>query len=345
MILTIVFAILVFSLIIFVHELGHFLAARLFGVRVHEFAIGMGPTVYSRTKGETKYSIRAIPMGGFCSMEGEDCESDDEKSFSAKPRYARFIILAAGATMNVLLGFLICLCFVAYSASIGGVASVKVDTVIEQSDLSGFLQPGDRIVSLNGQRINIKRDIDFIMQQNGGKECEIVIKRDGKKLSATFKPYETKYTDGSPAYIIGFAPKVERANPVNVFREAFFQTVWMGKLVFVSLGMLISGKANVKDVSGPVGVVSAMNTTARSGGLLSLIYLASFISVNIGIMNLLPIPALDGGRIFFVIVEAIRRKPIPPEKEGIVHFIGLVLLMGIMVFATWNDILKLINHL
>lgn len=345
MILTIVFAILVFSLIIFVHELGHFLAARLFGVKVHEFAIGMGPTVYSRTKGETKYSIRAIPMGGFCSMEGEDCESDDENSFSAKPRYARFIILAAGATMNVLLGFLICLCFVAYSASIGGVASVKVDTVIEQSDLSGFLQPGDRIVSLNGQRINIKRDIDFIMQQNGGKDCEIVIKRDGKKLSATFKPYETKYTDGSPAYIIGFTPKVERANPVNVFREAFFQTVWMGKLVFVSLGMLISGKANVKDVSGPVGVVSAMNTTARSGGLLSLIYLASFISVNIGIMNLLPVPALDGGRIFFVIVEAIRRKPIPPEKEGIVHFIGLVLLMGIMVFATWNDILKLIKHL
>lgn len=343
MILTIIFAILFFSLIIFVHELGHFLTARLFKVRVHEFAIGMGPAIYSRTKGDTKYSVRAIPMGGFCSMEGEDCDSDDENAFSSKPRYARLIILAAGAAMNIILGFIICLIFVTHGAVSNGVATVKVDTVMEESSLSGFLMQGDRIVSVNGQKVNIKRDIDFAMQQSGGGDCEIVISRGGNKLSKTFMPYTAKYTDGSPAYLIGFTPIIEKVNPFNVVRESFFQTIWMGKLVFVSLGMLFHGEASVQDVSGPVGVVSAMNTTARTGGWLSLLYLASFISVNIGIMNLLPIPALDGGRIFFVIVEAIRRKPIPPEKEGIVHFIGLVLLVGIMIFATWNDIVKLIR--
>ncbi len=343
MIVTVIFAIVIFSLIIFVHELGHFLTARMFGVKVHEFAIGMGPAIYSKQKGDTKYSVRAIPMGGFCSMEGEDCESEDEGSFSSKPWYAKFVILAAGATMNVLLGFVICLIFVTATSAGTGVASVTVDKVIEESQAAEFLQPGDRVVAINGERVNIKRDIDFIMSRNGNKEYEITVKRNGEKLTKILKPYETQYTDGTPAYLIGFTAAVEKANPVNVLKEAFFQTIWMGKLVFVSLGMLIGGQASVQDVSGPVGVVSAMNTTAQTGGLISLLYLASFITVNIGIMNLLPIPALDGGRIFFVLIEAIRRKPIPPEKEGVVHFIGLILLVGIMIFATWNDIMRLIT--
>ena len=342
MAVTIIFAILMFSLIIFVHELGHFICARIFGVKVHEFAIGMGPAIFSKQRGETKYSVRAIPVGGFCSMEGEDCESGDEGSFSAKPWYARLVILAAGAGMNVILGFLVCLIFVAATSS-GGIAGTQVDSVMEQSDLADFLREGDRIVSINGARVHIKRDIDFAMQQNGGAEFDIVIKRGSEKLSGTFSPYEAKYTDGTPAYLIGFTPKIEKATPVTVVKEAFFQTVWMGKLVFVSLGMLLRGQAKVSEVSGPVGVVGAMNTTARTGGFVSLIYLAAFISVNIGLMNLLPIPALDGGRIFFVLVEALRRKPIPPEREGLVHFVGLILLMAVMVLATWNDILKLIN--
>lgn len=342
MILTIVFAVLMFSLIIFVHEFGHFITARLFGVKVHEFAIGMGPTIFSKQKGATKYSVRAIPMGGFCSMEGEDCKSDDEGSFSSKPWYARLIILAAGAGMNVVLGFVICLIFVAATSS-GGIVGTTVDTVMEQSELHDFLREGDKIVSVNGTKIHIKRDIDFAMQQNGADKFDIVIKRDGKLLSGTFSPYKTQYTDRTPAYLIGFTPKINAATPVSVVKEAFFQTVWMSKLVFVSLGMLLQGQAKVSEVSGPVGVVGAMNTTAQTGGFIGLIYLAAFISVNIGLMNLLPIPALDGGRIFFVLIEAVRRKPIPPEKEGIVHFIGLVLLMGVMLFATWNDIIRLIN--
>ncbi len=341
MIWTILFALVMFSLIIFVHEFGHFLAARLFKIKVHEFAIGMGPKIFSKQKGETKYSVRMFPMGGFCSMEGEDSVSEDEGSFSAKPWYAKLVVLAAGAGMNIVLGFIICLLFVAIASS--NVSTTTVDSVLEQSSLADFLQEGDKIVSINGERVNIKRDIDFIMQQNGGTDCEIEIKRNGEKIKKTFTPLETKYTDGTPAYIIGFVPKVEKANPINIIREAFFQTIWMGKLVFVSIGMLISGQAGMGDVSGPIGVVGAMNTTAQSGGFIALLYMAGFISVNIGLMNLLPVPALDGGRIFFVLIEAIRRKPIPPEKEGIIHFVGLILLVGIMVLATWNDISKLIG--
>ncbi|MDO4743849.1 MAG: RIP metalloprotease RseP [Clostridia bacterium] len=344
MIWTVLFALLIFSLIIFVHELGHFLSARIFGVKVHEFAIGMGPKIFSKTKGETKYSIRAIPIGGFCSMEGEDEKSDDEGSFSGKPWYQKLIILAAGALMNVFLGFIISVIFVAFSSANSGISTVTVDSVLEQSPLYGFLQQGDEVLKINGKSVNIKRDIDFAMQQANGEDCEITIKRDGEVLTKKFKPLAAKYTDGTPAFMIGFIPVIEKATVFNVVREGFYQTIWMGKLVFVSLGMLIGGQAQVSDVSGPVGVVDAMNTQAQTGGFIALLYLAGFISVNIGIMNLLPIPALDGGRIFFVLIEAIRRKPIPPEKEGIVHFIGLVLLMGIMVFATWNDILRLINH-
>ena len=189
MIVTVIFAIVIFSLIIFVHELGHFLTARMFGVKVHEFAIGMGPAIYSKQKGDTKYSVRIIPMGGFCSMEGEDCESEDEGSFSSKPWYAKFIILAAGATMNVLLGFVICLIFVASTSAGTGVASVTVDTVLEESQAADFLQPGDKVVAINGERVNIKRDIDFIMSRNGNKEYEITVKRNGEKLTKMLKPY------------------------------------------------------------------------------------------------------------------------------------------------------------
>lgn len=344
MIWTIIFAILFFSLIIFVHELGHFVTARIFKVKVHEFALGMGPKIFSKVKGETRYSLRAIPIGGFCSMEGEDTDSDDEGSFSRKPWYAKLVVLAAGAAMNVVLGFVVCTLFVGISSASTGVSTVTVDKVMETADVANFLKPGDRIVEINGTRVNIRRDIDFAMQQGGGKESRITVVRDGQRVSGAFEPYVAQYEDGTPAYLVGFNPKVEKANVFNVMRESFFQTVWMGKLVFVSLGMLISGEASVGEVSGPVGVVGAMNDAAQMGGMLgflNLLYLAAFISVNIGIMNLLPIPALDGGRILFVLVEAVRRKPIPPEKEGVVHFIGLVLLMGVMVFATWNDIMKL----
>lgn len=347
MIWTIIFAVLFFSLIIFVHEFGHFITARIFGVKVHEFAIGMGPKLISWWgKKQTRYSIRLIPMGGFCKMEGEDEESQDEGSFSGKPWYARLIILAAGAAMNVLLGFVISTVFVGLLYSGNGIPSTVVENVAQDASVAEFLQPGDKIIKINGQKINIKRDIDFAMQESGGAESEMTFVRNGEKITKQFKPYIAQYTDGTPAYLVGINIKTEPLNMFNLVRESFCQTVWMGKMVYVSLGMMISGKVGVNELSGPVGVVGVMNETAQQGGiegLINLLFLGAFISVNIGIMNLLPIPALDGGRIFFVIIEAIRRKPIPPEKEGVVHFIGLVLLFGLMIFATWNDIVRLIS--
>lgn len=345
MIGTLIFALLVFSLIIFVHELGHFLTARLFGVKVHEFAIGMGPQLFARKRGETKYSIRAVPMGGFCSMEGEDAASDDSGSFSKKPWYARFVILAAGATMNIILGFLICTLFVSLYYKSVGIPTTTVGKVMDYSPLYDFLEPGDRIISVDGQRVNIKRDIDFIMQQSDGSECDITVKRGSERLTKTFAPYTAKQNDGSAAYLIGFTAEIKPMSVFGVLRESFFQTLWTVKLVFVSLKMLLTGGASVADVSGPVGIVSTMNTAAhQQNGFIALLYLAALISVNIGVMNLLPFPALDGGRIFFVLVEAVRRKPIPPEKEGVVHFIGMALLIALMIVATWNDILRLIGH-
>lgn len=343
---TIIYAILFFSLIIFVHELGHFVTARLFGVTVHEFAIGMGPKLISWGKKGTKYSIRAIPVGGFCQMEGEDEDSDSEGSFSRKPWYARLIILASGAIMNIILGFVVCIIYVTVmSSQTGFITTTTVDEVVTEAPAVNSIQPGDKIVEINGSTVNIKRDLDFELQMAGEKTSEIVVERNGKEISFKAAPMDVEYEDGTKGYRMGVVLKTEKPGFLNILHESFYQTIWMGKTVFVSLGMLIRGEAGMDEVSGPVGVVSTMSTVAQGGGivaLLNLLMLGSLISVNIGIMNLLPFPALDGGRIFFVLVEAIRRKPIPPQKEGIVHMIGLVLLFGLMIFATWNDIMKLI---
>lgn len=350
MIWTIIAALVIFSVIIFVHELGHFLAARMFGVRVNEFAIGMGPTLFKRQGKQTLYSVRAIPMGGFCALEGENGDeekengetTDPEEAFYTKKPIPKIIILAAGAAMNLLLGFLIVTSLVCVSAAMnGGIASTVVQSVEPGSDAAGFLQEGDKITAINGRSVHIKRDLSFELSRSGGEESTLTFKRDGKKYTETFMPMETQYEDGSSGYIVGFNVATTKANIFSIIHEGFFQTVWMVKLVFVSIGMLFSGEAGISDMSGPVGVVSAMNTMAQSGWF-DFLFFAAFLAVNIGIMNLLPLPALDGGRIFFVLVELVRRKPISPEKEGVVHFIGFVLLIALMLFVTWHDVVRLI---
>lgn len=343
-VLIVLAAVLVFGVIIFVHELGHFITAKIFGVKVNEFAIGMGPTLFKKHGKETVYSVRAIPMGGFCAMEGEDEENDDPRAFNNKKPWQRMIILAAGAAMNLLLGFVIVTIIVTSSGSQNGfIPSTTVESVEEESDAARFLQPGDRIVGINGTRVNIRRDLSFEMGMYGGSgECELKFKRDGKTHTEKFTPMKTTLEDGSPYYLVGFTIKQDPVNLLTVLRESFFQTVWMVKIVFVSLGMLLKGEAGVSDLSGPVGVVSAMSTVARSG-IMDFIFFAGFLAVNIGVMNLLPLPALDGGRIFFVLIEIIFRKPVPRDKEGYVHFAGFLLLIGLMIYVTWNDIVKLIK--
>lgn len=342
MIWTIIGAILIFSVIIFVHELGHFVAAKAFGVNVLEFAIGMGPAIWKKQGKSTLYSIRAIPMGGFCKMEGEDEDTGTDGAFSRKKPLPKIVILIAGAAMNILLGFIIVVTVTGVSAARnGGIASTVVESVNPEAQAAQFLQPGDKIVKVNDTTVHIKRDISFELSNAGGGESKVEFIRDGQRYRESFTPMQIKYDDGSVGYVIGFNVAAEKPGILNVLHESVFQTVWMVKLVFVSLGMLLGGKASVSDMSGPVGVVSAMNTAAQSGWL-NFLFFAAFLTVNIGVMNLLPLPALDGGRTVFALIELIFRKPVPVEKEGIVHFVGFVLLIALMVFVTWNDIVRLI---
>lgn len=345
MLLTIVAAVLIFSVIIFVHEFGHFIAARIFGVTVHEFAIGMGPVLWKKQgKGETVYSVRAIPMGGFCQLEGEDEESDSPGAFNNKKPIPRIVILVAGVVMNLLLGFVLVLGLMTTSAVVNdGLTSTVVEKVDPNSSAAAFLEPGDRIVGVNGKRVNIQRDLSFELSRIGKQKATLTVERGDERFTEEFVPMEMTYEDGSKGYLVGFNIAIQPVTVWGVLRESFFQTVWMGKLVFVSLGMLLSGEAGMQDMSGPVGVVSAMNTVAQSG-LLPLLYFAAFLAVNIGLMNLLPLPALDGGRIIFVLIELIFRKPVPRDKEGWVHFVGFALLILLMVYVTWNDIVRLFSR-
>ena len=294
MIWTILGAILIFSVIIFVHELGHFIAAKAFGVNVLEFAIGMGPAIWKKQGKNTLYSIRAVPIGGFCKMEGEDEDTGTDSAFSRKKPLPKIIILIAGAAMNILLGFIIVVTVTGVSAARnGGLASTVVESVNPDAQAAQFLQPGDKIVKVNNTAVHIKRDISFELSNAGGGESTVEFIRDGQRYRETFTPMQIKYDDGSVGYVIGFNVAADRPGILNVLHESVFQTVWMVKLVFVSIGMLLGGKASVSDMSGPVGVVSAMNTAAQSGWL-NFLFFAAFLTVNIGVMNLLPLPALDG---------------------------------------------------
>lgn len=341
MILTIIAAVIVFSVIIFVHEFGHFISARIFGVTVNEFAIGMGPALYKKQGKSTLYSVRAIPMGGYCKMEGEDEDSDIPGSFSRQKPIPRIIILAAGACMNLILGFVILLCLVTVSAfQSGGIAGTTVESVNPTASAASFLQPGDRITAINGKSVHIRHDLSFELSSSGQKESTLTYVRDGEKYTQSFIPSEVVYEDGSTGYVVGFNIKIEPISLGGIIHEAFFRTVWMVKLVFVSLGMLFSGEAGLNELSGPVGVVSAMNTVAQNG-IFEFLFFAAFLAVNIGMMNLLPLPALDGGRIFFALAELVLRKPVPREKEGWVHAIGFILLIMLMLYATFNDIVRI----
>lgn len=342
MIWTIIGAVIIFSVIIFVHELGHFLAARAFGVKVLEFAIGMGPKILKKQRGETLYSIRAIPFGGFCSMEGEDSESQSEGAFSGKPWYARLIILAAGAFMNVLLGFIIFLCVLIPGGMNHGLSSNVIDSVPAGSLAEGKLEPGDKIVKIGNSGVHIQQDLMLALLLHDGSDLNVTVKRNGEKITQTITPVLRSSATPEMGYVLNVQLAPRPLNLSNLIHEAFFETINSVKQVFLGLKMLFTGQVSVQQMSGPVGVVSEMNQAAQTGGILNFLFLAAFITVNIGVMNVLPLPALDGGRILFLLVELIRRKPIPPEKEGMVHFAGLVLLIGLMLFITWNDIMKLI---
>ncbi len=349
MIVTIVAAILVFGVLIAVHEAGHLMAAKAVGVTVHEFAIGMGPKLVSFTKGGTRYSLRLLPIGGYCSMEGEDEQSENSGALCNKSVGARLLVMVAGALMNILLGFIIYIVLCANSGDVvttNTVAEVLPDTAASEAGL----QVGDEIIAINGNRLHIPADLQFEMMKANYGEMKVTLLRDGKKLTKTLTPrletVEGVDDEGNPVtaerYLIGFNMKQEKNTVFTVLERAFFNCFLTVRMVLYSFVSLFQGQVALSDMSGPVGIVNEIGKSAQAG-ILSLLSLAALIAVNLGVFNLLPFPALDGGRVFFLLIELIRRKPIPPEKEGLVHAIGMGLLLLLMVVVTYQDIIKLFS--
>ena len=348
-IVSILIAVLVFFLIVVLHEFGHFIVAKLCGVKVNQFAIGMGPVLLKKQGKETEYSLRLFPIGGYCAMEGEDDSSADSRAFRAKPVWQRILVVLAGPVMNLILGFVLVICT---TLLYGDIATLRVadfrthpDTgeSVASSEQSG-LQVDDEILRIDGMRILTDTDLTYKLQTCESDTMEVVVLRDGKKVTLPAVTFRNTYNDGR----LDFYVYAQRLTVWRVIRYSFLETISTGRLIWSSLRDLLSGKYGFHDLSGPVGIVTTIGEAASYGEtfrqhLTSVLSLASFITVNVGVFNLLPIPALDGARLVFLVIEGIRRKPIPPEREGLVHMIGMALLMLLMVAVTFQDIANLIR--
>lgn len=336
---TVVIAILVFGLLILIHELGHFVAAKSFGVKVKEFAIGMGPVLFRWQGKETQYALRLVPMGGFVSMEGEDEESDDERSFTKVAAWKKLIIVSAGAIMNLILGLIIAFFIVASREYVGTTTIVRFeeDAVSAQS-----LQLGDEILKVNGSATRSDSELLYALLRDDDGTVEMQVKRDGEKLDLQVPFYTEELEDGLKAIDLDFKVLAVPRTFGNTITHAFYTTTAMVKQVYFSVLDLITGQVGLKQLSGPVGTAGVISQ-ATSMGLLSFLNIVAFITVNLGVFNLLPLPALDGGRLLFLLLELLRGKPVNPKYEGYVHGIGLLLLLGLMAVVTYQDIVRLVT--
>lgn len=345
---------IIFGAIVIAHELGHFLLAKAGGIKVNEFYVGMGPTLFHFTKGDTKYSLKLLPIGGACVFEGEDgIYADGEKrtehtegSFLSASVWTRISTVAAGPIFNFLFAFLLALVVVGVGGS---------DKPVVMGLMDGYpakeagLEVGDVITHINGERIRLYREVSLASILNAGEALEIAYERDGETGTAVITP---QYDDAAGRYYIGLQGTGEyvECRSANIVPYSFYEVRYWMKYTLKSLGMIVQGKVSKDDVSGPVGVAQMIGDNyevAKEYGttsvVLTMINIAILLSVNLGVINLLPLPALDGGRLVFLIIEAVRGKPIPPEKEGMVHFAGFVALMILMVFVMFNDITRLFS--
>ena len=349
----ILLAILLFSFLIFIHEFGHFIAAKLSGVQVNEFSIFMGPALLKKQWGETQYTLRLIPMGGYCAMEGEDGESENPRAFGNAVWWKKLIILVAGAAMNFLSGLILLGIF--YSPMENFVVPV-VSTVEPQSSLSAYLQPGDRILEVDGEKIYDPSDFDLLLNLKAQPAQDLTLKRDGETLTYSNIPIEKReFQDPSGASRLryGFSFSVEPAGFGSTLRQVGRTSADTVRLVRLSLQMLFTGRAGIKDLGGPVMIVDQMTQVAQASAsttqaVMSLVYFGAFLAINLAVMNLLPIPALDGGRVACLliteVVEAITRKKLDPKYEGYLHAGGMILLMGLMAFIMFKDIFVIIKR-
>ncbi len=334
--MTILIAIIVFGIMIGVHEAGHLIAAKLSNVYVHEFAIGMGPKIFSYQGKETKYSLRLLPIGGYCSIEGEDGNSENPRAFCNARKINRFFILVSGALMNLFLGFIVLILFYIPQKQI---TVPVVQSVIENTYASEIgLKEGDKIVKMDNSPINIYPDLKFFFFENKDEPFDLTIERYGKEIVfENFIPYEK---DGS--YFMGVNVHTAKNSLFQTIKNSFYMEFFMGKLVLYSLKELIIGDVSVKEASGPVGIVKEIGTAAKSS-FVDLLYIVALITINLGLFNLLPIPALDGGRILFLILSILLKRKIPKKIEAAFHATGMILLLLLMLFITFNDVIKLIN--
>ena len=337
----ILLTILTLSLLILIHELGHFLTARAFGVAIKEFSIGMGPKILSKTskKSGIAFSLRLFPIGGFVAMVGEDEESDDENALNNKPVWQRMVITAAGATMNLLLGIILMAVVVTMSPAIGGTTVLRFTEENALSEQSG-LEIGDEIVEVDGAKVHIASELAYEIMRNGTEPLDLKVRRDGELLVLKDVKFPTMVSDGIEFGMTDFVVLAIEKNVGNVIKQSFFRSVSTVKMIWQSLVDLVTGRYGLDQMSGPIGVTTAVSEAA-SASAIDFLYLVVVITMNLGIFNLLPLPALDGGRLLFQLIELIRRKPIKPELEGYVHFAGILLLMLLMIVVSLNDIIKL----
>ena len=350
----IILAILIFGILIGLHELGHFAAAKACGVRVNEFSIGMGPLLLQKTKGETNYSLRAFPIGGYCAMEGEEEDSDDERALNRQPFWKQFIIFVAGAAMNFLTGLVILLCLYAGAQAFYTTEIVALNDGFPNAGEDGIMV-GDEIYAINGERIYLRNDVSTVLEyKSRGETMEMVVLRDGEKLTRTLEmqTYTNENGEAYRAYGFSYGGIVE-ATPLLKLKYSWNNALDYVRLVRMSLQMLLTGAAGVKDLSGPVGIVSTISTMGQEteaeagffAALENVFFFGAMIAVNLAVMNLLPLPALDGGRVLILLVNAAAmlmfKKKIPQKFETVINAAGFVLLIGLMLFVTFNDVAKL----
>ncbi|MBQ6842412.1 MAG: RIP metalloprotease RseP, partial [Firmicutes bacterium] len=338
--LKIIAALAVFCVLIITHELGHFVVAKMSGIYVYSFNLGMGPKLFSFTKGETEYTIRLLPLGGSVMMMGEDDDTcdDDPRSFNRQAVWKRICTIAAGPLMNFVTAIVL---FIIVFMMLGTASDANIiGGVIEGSAAEAAgLQAGDQILYIGDYLIEKWNDISpAIAAAGAGNPLDIVFLRDGVQQQLTLQPY---FDEASGNWMIGIQSSVARQSLSTAIKLGFMQTYLFTKEIIVTLGAMILGKTAV-ELSGPVGIVTVIGE-ASTYGLMNVLLLTAYLSVNLGLLNLLPIPALDGSRIVFLAIEGLRGKPFDREKEGMVHAIGLLLLLGLMVLVTYQDIARLIN--
>ena len=341
----IIIAILLFGILILVHELGHYLTARIFKVAINEFSIGMGPKIFSRTSEKTgiAYSLRALPIGGYVSMAGEDEESDNPNAFDKKPVWQRMIITVAGSVSNVLLAFIVMFVLVAGTPQLG---STQISKFKEGAVSPGYdLQIGDTITAINGNTVHITREIGYYISRYGTKPVDITVLRNGEEVVLPDVVFAVEKDDAS-GYVYGqadFYVNIGEKNIASVIKNGFFESCLTIRMLMDSLADLFSGAYGVDDLSGPVGVTTVIADAAKTD-VYQLFYIFVFIAMNLGVMNLLPFPALDGGRLIVLFIELIIRRPVNKKVEGYINMAGMLVLLTFMAFITVKDIGMIIRN-